>query len=273
MTATTAPTRLPYDSYLRHLRRESTRFADVLELADPGGPVPTCPEWRVGDLVHHLVCVQSFWAAVVRGAVVEDADAERIREPERASDLASQLGQLRAASLRLEKALEQTPPTAAAWTWSSDRTVGFIYRRQALEALVHRLDAEIAVGARTPCDAALAADGVDEGLRIMIGGCPPWGTITADPTRGVLVETTDTAQRWLVRPARFTGTDPDGQLHDEADIAIDDSGQAEPDARIAGTAEDLLCWIWGRPTTGEIARSGDEAALEAVTTLVGRPIN
>ena len=41
-----------------------------------------------------------------------------------------------------------SPPTRAseAWTWSTDQTVGFIVRRQAHEALIHRLDAELTAG-------------------------------------------------------------------------------------------------------------------------------
>src|SRR5918995_144022 len=53
--------------------------------------------------------------------------------------------------------------------------VGFILRRQAHEALIHRVDAEQAAGVPSDVDPALASDGVHEVLAVMYGGCPPWG--------------------------------------------------------------------------------------------------
>ncbi|WP_238993563.1 hypothetical protein [Nocardioides caldifontis] len=60
--------------------------------------------------------------------------------------------------------------------WAEDRTVGYIRRRQAHEALIHRLDAELTAGTVTALDPTLASDGVDEALDVMFGGCPPWGS-------------------------------------------------------------------------------------------------
>jgi hypothetical protein len=48
--------------------------------------------------------------------------------------------------------LAATAPSTPAWTWSEDHTVGFIRRRQAHEALIHRIDAEQAAGDRTGMD-------------------------------------------------------------------------------------------------------------------------
>src|SRR5205823_7007051 len=73
------------------------------------------------------------------------------------------------ASRELADVLAATPPDTRAWTWSEDQTVGFIRRRQAHEALIHRVDAELTAGRRTPMDPGLSADGVDEALRVMYG--------------------------------------------------------------------------------------------------------
>ena len=48
------------------------------------------------------------------------------------------------ASSGLVAALRDADPADPAWTWSKEQTVGFILRRQAHEALIHRLDAELA---------------------------------------------------------------------------------------------------------------------------------
>ena len=53
--------------------------------------------------------------------------------------------------------LEAADPAEEAWNWSDDHTVGFILRRQAHEALVHRVDAELAAGDRTDLDPLLAS--------------------------------------------------------------------------------------------------------------------
>ena len=62
----------------------------------------------------------------------------------------------------LARVLEAADPADEAWNWSDDHTVGFILRRQAHEALIHRLDAEQAAGDVTELDPRLAADGVEE---------------------------------------------------------------------------------------------------------------
>lgn len=47
------------------------------------------------------------------------------------------------------------------WPWSADHSVGFWQRMQAIEAAVHRWDAQHAVIAAQPIDADLAAPGRD----------------------------------------------------------------------------------------------------------------
>ncbi len=268
-------TRLPFAAYLEHLRADSARFVSALDGVDPGAPVPTCPQWSAADLVAHLTEVQSFWAAVVRGRLGTDADVEAVAAPDRPESFEDQLLELRAATARLVTVLADTPPETPAWTWSAEQTVGFTYRRQALEALVHRLDAELTAGRRTGLDPALAADGVDEALRVMLGDCPPWGTITvdADPGRALRVRAHDTGSTWWVQLARFTGVDADGQAHDGPDIAVagDDPGGPAP-AQVSGAAADLLCWLWGRPPVGPIERIGEATVLADFAAIVAQPI-
>ena len=87
-----------------------------------------------------------------------------IRRPVRIEGLArpALLELYRSASRDLGEILAATSPETPAWTWSEDQTVGFIRRRQAHEALIHRVDAELTVGRRTPMDPGLSADGVGE---------------------------------------------------------------------------------------------------------------
>ena len=139
---------------LVHLHRESTRFREVLATTPAVARVPGCPDWSAADLLWHLTEAQRFWAEVVRtrpAAPAEDAPAPA--RPAAYDDLLALFDQHSAALL------EQLRGADPAWTWSSEQTVGFTYRRQALEALVHRVDAEQAAGVATPIDPALAAAG------------------------------------------------------------------------------------------------------------------
>lgn len=116
----------------------------------------------------------------------------------------------------LVEELAAADPSEPAWSWSPEQTVAFTYRRQAHEALIHRIDAELAAGLEpTPVDPLLATDGVDEALALMFGEQPPWGTFTSAGWT-VRVDLTDTAVQTWAELGRFTGADPhDGARYDE----------------------------------------------------------
>jgi uncharacterized protein (TIGR03083 family) len=264
--------------FLAHLRRESARFAAALRDAPSDARVPTCPDWDADDLLWHLAGVQHFWGEVVRRGVTEKAEADKLEvsDDDRPPARAGLEDYYRTSSTALAQVLADTDPATTVWTWSTEQSVGFIRRRQAHEALVHRLDAELTAGNRTSMDPALCADGVDEVLKVMYGGDPPWGTKTLDESRTIRVRTTDTGDSWLVTLARFSGTDPDdgATYDDEPDIQVagaDPGGPAR--ATISGTAEDLDCWLWKRPPPAEPVREGDRSVLEAFESTISAGIN
>lgn len=267
-------THLAWPAYLSHLDADTQRFLAVLARTPAGARVPTCPEWDASDLLHHLGAVQTFWGRVLSEPALTKETADGLGETPRPDGHEALVGFAAGASESLLAALRATDPSATRWTWSSDHTAGFIFRRQAHEALIHRLDAELAADERTPLDAGLAADGVDEALRVMFGGCPQWGAITPQDGRTVRIAATDTDTTWLVTLARFTGTDPDGGAsHDEPDIHVADTDDgSESLATVEGTAEDLDCWLWHRPPRGEIRRRGDDEVLSELGQLLDQPI-
>jgi uncharacterized protein (TIGR03083 family) len=260
--------------YLDHLRRESARFQEALSEAAPDSRVPSCPDWNADDLLWHLGEVQWFWGTIVREKLRESAQAEALK-PERPADRASLTAFYERASHDLHEILAATAPDTPVWTWSTDQTVGFIRRRQAHEALIHRLDAELTAGNRTPMDARLSADGVDEALRVMYGGVPAWGSITPHPGSTLRLLATDTGDSWLVTLARFTGTDPDdNKTYDEPDIHVADTDPGgEAAATVRGSAADLNCWLWHRSTVGELDRSGDQEVLGEFDSTIAPGIN
>jgi uncharacterized protein (TIGR03083 family) len=268
-------TRLDFPAYLQHIERQSARFTDALEGARGDERVPTCPDWSADDLLYHLSTVQTHWSRVVGENAQTDAEVEAFADPGRPASHEGLVAMSRTATDQLLRALRSTDPTEPRWTWSDEQTAGFIYRRQAHEAMIHRLDAELTVGQRTPLDPALASDGIDEALKIMYAGCPPWGSVTPHEGRSVLVRATDADVDWLVTLARFTGTDPkDGKTYDDPDITVSDAFPgAATAATITGSAEDLDCWLWHRPPPGDITRSGDPDLLRDVEAVLAQPLN
>jgi uncharacterized protein (TIGR03083 family) len=258
--------------YVAHLVRDSSRFAEALGGAPADVRVPSCPAWNADDLLWHLGEVQWFWGTVVREKLSGEQAEER--KPPRPAGRAALLAFYGRASDDLAEVLAATAPQTPAWTWSDDQTVGFIRRRQAHEALIHRIDAELTASGRTPLDPDLCADGVDEALRVMYGALPAWGRFTPDRPRTVRLRATDTGDSWFVTLGRFTGTDPDGVTYDEPDIHAEDPDPGSvAAAEIAGAAADLDCWLWHRPPLAPVARSGDQEVLSCFESAIAPGID
>jgi uncharacterized protein (TIGR03083 family) len=263
--------RLDYPDYLRHLRTESQRFRDALADCDPAARVPSCPAWNAADLLWHLAEVQWFWAKTVR---TRPAPADEADEgPERPATYDALLAAFNEHSASLVAELEAADPGDAAWTWSTEQTVGFTFRRQAHEALIHRLDAELTAGTVTALDPALATDGVEECLDVMFGGAPPWGEFAPLP-HYLRVDVTDTEESVWVQIGRFTGTNPaDGVHHDVDDIRVVADPGVEPDAGVSGPAGTLDTWLWRRGDDTGVHVSGDRRVYDHFRLAVNHPID
>lgn len=261
---------LDFPDYLDHIRTESARFRDVLASCDPRARIPGCPDWEAADLLWHLADVQWFWATTVRNRPADaDEDAPRPQRPESYDGLLKAFDEY---SADLVSALEDAKPDERAWTWSSDQTVGFIYRRQAHEALIHRLDAEQTAGQVTPFDAALATDGVVEVLDVMYGGAPPWGEFHELP-HYVRIDCTDTGSTVWVQIGRFVGINPADEEHvDDNDIRVVADPGVEADAVVEGPAGALDAWLWRRGDDEQIKVHGDRNIYDHFREAVHHPI-
>ena len=269
---TTAHTRLTPDVHLDHLRTESARFRDVLASCDPAARVPSCPDWSAADLLWHLATVQRWWAEVLG---VRPARPEEV-EPPRPESYDELLATYDAWSADLAGVLADADPADEAWNWSDDHTVGFILRRQAHEALIHRVDAELAAGLPSDLDPRLASDGVHECLDVMYGGCPPWGSWA--PGEDVMrVDVTDTGDQFWLRFGVFSGTDPDSGTsyagEEDFHVVPDPGDDTEPAVVVDGTAAALDLWLWSRADDTGISVAGDEAVNARFRAIVGSPIN
>lgn len=258
---------LSHAQYVEVLRRETDRFAEVLATTPDDARVPTCPDWSAADLRWHLAQVQHFWADVV--AARPDTGTEP-DEPQRPDGREAVDAFADRAAARLVDVLTAADPADPAWTWAvGGGTCGWAARRQAHEVLVHRLDAELAAGTRTPFDPALALDGVDEVLRYFWSWRPAWAPVVERDGGRVRLVVPEAGASWVVGFATWSGTSPgSGKEYADMDTFVlhDDVDDGEDDgvvATVSAAAEDLDCFLWNRPTPGEVRQEGDPAALEA----------
>jgi uncharacterized protein (TIGR03083 family) len=231
--------------YLPILAKADARFADAAAEAVLAhgwrAPVPSCPGWRLNDLVAHLAGVQHFWAWVVR---TRAPDPSAYPRPPRHPD-DELLGFLAAASAELETALARAEPTDRVWTWAPQQDVAFVLRRQVHEATVHTVDVEQVLGDVHPVPTDVGLDGLDEWLEVMVPGALPGG-----PPAGahpVVFHVVDAG----VERTLFPGARP------------------FPIAALTGTAGDLLLAVWRRVALEVLTVDGDPLQAVAMINLVG----
>ncbi|WP_338933107.1 maleylpyruvate isomerase family mycothiol-dependent enzyme [Streptomyces netropsis] len=222
---------------------ETARFVDVVKGASLATPVPSCPGWTLVDLVRHTGSVQRWFSVLLR---------QRVQEPPRSRDVelrlpASEDGYadwLTASADEAASTFAGLDPDAPMWAWGADQHARFWVRRMLFETLMHRVDAELAVGLQPVIDRDLAADGVDEFLVNL-----PFAAFFAPKVnnlRGngetVHFRCTDTSGDWLVHLR------PDG-FSVEAKAASTET-TTSADAAIHAAAADLLLLMYGRLDRG-----------------------
>lgn len=246
--------------YINSIRSNSARFSELIRVTDPAAPVPSCPGWSASDLFWHLTEVQYFWATIVAGLLTSPQTVSELARPGDA-----ELGDLfDAQSARLLHAVQHRNPTDECWIWhESGHNVGWVRRRQAHEALIHRIDAELAAGSETAVDEELAVDGVDEVLTIYLDASdlPEWATFLPDGSSArIAIEGGDS---WNLILGRFEGTSPNtGNTYDEAALRLEEV--AEPSTLITGTGPDLDLWLWGRGPLHSLQVSGDAVVPDRI---------
>lgn len=251
-------------SFSDHLRRDSARFREVLTDTPSDAPVPTCPDWDADDLLWHLADVQWFWGTILTRDLRTHEQVEALDRPRRPGDRAGLLMHFDQSTEALQQACEREVGDQERWMWAFDpalHTVDYIRRRQAHEALMHRVDAELTAGAPiASVDADLASDGVDEILTVMFAGAPDGSTFTPDDGRVLRIVAEDTDDVWLVQLGRLAGQEPGSkEPFDEISLQVVTEGVSS--ATISGLAADLDLWLWGRPSATPLESTGDEQTL------------
>ncbi|MFF4490678.1 maleylpyruvate isomerase family mycothiol-dependent enzyme [Streptomyces sp. NPDC001544] len=254
---------LPYDTYRQAIERETLRFAEVVRGADPAGAVPSCPDWTLAELTRHVGALQRWFSALLTRLVQEPPRSRDVELglPERARDYADWVA---AGVPQVAAVLRATDPGAAMWAWGEDQHARFWARRMLFETLVHRVDAERAVGGASAVDPVLAADGVDEFLVNLphAGLFAPAVTELRGDGESIAFRCTDSAggtgEEWRVR------LDPDGFRLLPAP-APGAAPAEQPHVTVRGPAEDVLLLLYGRRSYHEavFGVSGEPAILDS----------
>lgn len=239
------------ETYLAHLRNDGAAVADAAR-GNLEATVPSCPEWTVGDLVWHTAQVYLHKDAVMAAEGTEKPDVGPAEGPE---DDAELVGWYEGALRQLIATLQKRDPEDECWTFFGDKRLGFWHRRMALEAAVHRWDAEAAAGNPQAIDPDLAADGIDEMLNVMI----PADEIPYEGRPGTIhLHRTDGEGEWLV-------------TLEPGSLPITRSGHEKGDAALRGSASDLLLLVWRRLPLADVEAFGDEVLAKDFYAYLAGP--
>jgi uncharacterized protein (TIGR03083 family) len=242
--------RLDYESHRAALERECDLILDASAEENLELPVPTCPEWRLSELIGHLGDVYSFWQCQL-GAASPEAPAE---PPARAELTGRELTEWFERSCEsLRAALASHDPEDPCWNWSgAELTAAWVARRMALESAVHRYDAELCLDAATAIDRDLAVDGIDEWISVHLATDVPEAPEAT--LGGVLcLSCADASAAWTVEIAG-------GRLRWR-------EGSGPADAVLVGSASDLYLYCWNRRPLDVLALTGSREVALAWTSL------
>jgi uncharacterized protein (TIGR03083 family) len=172
---------LPFSELLRLIEERSVAFRDAISAAPAlEAVVPTCPDWTVLDLAHHLGSVHRNWATIV-SAGPSGGSPEDAASPDPADLPADREALLRwsaGATVELLRALDRSGPDTGCWTWWGDsqspQTSGAVARHQLVEASVHTYDAQVSAVAGQPLPPVVALDGIEEFLSTSCSTTAAW---------------------------------------------------------------------------------------------------
>ncbi|WP_424860467.1 maleylpyruvate isomerase family mycothiol-dependent enzyme [Streptomyces sp. MMS24-I29] len=230
--------------HIESLADEGRSLVAAAREAGTSAPVPTCPDWRIRDLVRHTGMVHR-WAT---GFVVDGHSSYHPNGGEPDLDGPPLLDWFREGHALLVDALTAAPAGLECWTFMpAPSPLAFWARRQAHETTIHRVDAESARGGRlSTVTAEHAVDGIDE----LLHGFHSLGRskVRSATPCSLRLRATDTDAVWTVR------------LSSEPPRTVRDEETAEPipvDCELSGTAEELYLTLWNRLPLTTLTVAGD----------------
>ncbi|MFF7247928.1 maleylpyruvate isomerase family mycothiol-dependent enzyme [Embleya sp. NPDC008237] len=235
-------------------------------VTDMDAPVPSCPGWTVADVVRHSVLMYTGAAGQLRpkqrpvtpNARPGAGSAHPVTNSTTKGDLLDTYNRAHAALVTemarrdpldpIEgEALDPGVADGVDGDGPDPGTAGFLVRRMAREAAVHRADIEMAVGTPGPLDAQQALDGIDEVLGVLLPAHYDGGT--RDGASGRTIGVHSNRHHWRLTMQRSGVT------------MSRDRGFA--DAAVSGEPAELLLYLWGRRPGTVVSQTGDRSVLTA----------
>jgi uncharacterized protein (TIGR03083 family) len=195
--------------HLATLREELATFHGYLS-GDLSVPVVHCAGWTLRDLAEHLG-QENLWAAT---AVVQGHG--EYQAPPAPTDISPWF----ADTARVLADALSVDPSTPAWTFAPPSTVAFWRRRRCLETVVHRWDAQHALGISGQLEPELCGDGIAEVLEMFVPRQVRLGR-AAELQAAVSFIATDLDRSWVLGPG-------------------------EPVATLSGTGQQLMLALWNR---------------------------
>ncbi|MGH9038341.1 MAG: maleylpyruvate isomerase family mycothiol-dependent enzyme, partial [Acidimicrobiia bacterium] len=200
-------TPLSYDRGRDEIVAQTDRLRASIDGADLTVPVPSCPDWNLGQLLRHLGGAHRWVETIVRTRATQPPSDDHFRDLSgyTKEDPAVVGPWLAEGAAQLADTLRAAGPDAEVWTPVPGGTP-FFARRMAHETVIHRADASLAVEAEFTLDEDVAVDAFDEwmelgSLPIMFQFHPEMRELLG-PGRTLHFHATDTAPEaaaeWLV---------------------------------------------------------------------------
>lgn len=229
------PPALDHVAACEELARVTEAMVTVAARSEPDSPVPTCPRWRVADLLTHVGHVHRWVTRILAlGATTRPGNEDLLDDlpATRAGRAAWFAGGTRP----LHDQLRSVDPAKPVWTWAGNGRAGFWSRRMLYETLIHYSDLRLACGQEPVLPAGVAADGVSELLSVVAGRPgpqPPGAAARRGDGAVILVTDDDRPVGWSVRLVNggLVETPVDGD---------------PADAHLCGPADDLLLVLYRR---------------------------
>lgn len=243
--------RWEHERYCQAVESEIARIVEVVEGADPATPVPTCPEWTIAALVKHLGGTHRWAEHMVRHRTPERVSFRDVRL-DLPDDEADYPAWLAAGAGPLVATLRATGAETPVWSFGVDQHARFWARRMCHETLVHRADAELALGGEPEIDPETAIDGINELLTILSVSHRHASRLRELDRAGetLHLHATDVAGEWIITPGPEEFTWEHG--HGKGAVAV------------RAAASDLLLLVYGRlkPVDGRVTVFGDASLLQ-----------
>ncbi|MFI7286548.1 maleylpyruvate isomerase family mycothiol-dependent enzyme [Streptomyces anulatus] len=162
-------TSLSHDRYCDEILAQTDALRAVLTGADLTATVPSCPDWTLRELAVHVGGAHRWIGEIVRTRAAEEIPEDMVPgiEGPDGDDPAALDAWLAEGAAAAVAALREAGPDAEVWAWAWERRTAFWARRMTHETAVHRADAALAARVPYTVDADVAADTIEEWLRIV----------------------------------------------------------------------------------------------------------